>query len=178
VPGPVIVVDYDPGWVGTFRELRGRIKSSLGSLPQSIEHVGSTSVPGTAAKPIIDIDVVLKSESDLPKAIEELGKAGYSHLGDLGVAGREAFESPPALPPHHLYLVILGGREYGRHLRFRDYLKSHPEEREKYSALKKSLALKFRDDREGYTEAKTAFIEEALRQVESDTRQVRRTPNG
>ncbi len=165
VPDPVVVVDYDPAWVGTFRKLRDHVKESLRDLPHSVDHVGSTSVPGAAAKPIIDIDVVMNSAADVTKAIEALGKAGYRHLGDLGIAGREAFESPPGLPAHHLYVVVLGGREHGRHTRFRDYLKRHPEETRRYSALKKSLALEFGDDREGYTQAKTAFVEGILRQA-------------
>ena len=165
VPEPVIIVEYDPGWVPTFRKLRDRVTRSLGKLPCSIEHVGSTSIPGAAAKSIIDIDVVLHSESDVPKAIQALSRGGYRHLGDLGIAGREAFESPLGSPAHHLYVVVLGGREYERHIRFRDYLRSHPEETRRYSALKKSLALEHRDDREAYTEAKTAFVEETLRKA-------------
>jgi len=105
---PVIVVDYDPGWVTTFQELHDRLKRSLGNMPHSIDHVGSTSIPGAAAKPIIDIDVVLKSAADIPEAIEALAKAGYHHLGDLGITGREAFESPSGPPLHHLYVVVLG----------------------------------------------------------------------
>jgi GrpB-like predicted nucleotidyltransferase (UPF0157 family) len=164
---PVIIVDYDPHWVETFSSLRDRIVEALGCLPSTIEHVGSTSIRGAAAKPIVDIDVVLKSATDVPKAIRALEGAGYKHLGDLGIAGREAFESPANLAPHHLYVVVLGGREHTRHVRFRDYLRSHPKETKRYSALKKSLAQKFRNDREAYTEAKTAFIEAILRRATS-----------
>jgi GrpB-like predicted nucleotidyltransferase (UPF0157 family) len=167
VPEPVIIVDYDPIWVVTFRKLCDRVGESLDKLPHSIDHVGSTAIPGAAAKPIIDIDVVLKSPAGVPKAIRALEEAGYKHLGDLGITGREAFESPADLPAHHLYVVVLGGREHTRHVRFRDYLRSHPEDTKRYSALKKSLAEKFRDDREAYTEAKTAFIEAILRQAGS-----------
>jgi GrpB-like predicted nucleotidyltransferase (UPF0157 family) len=162
---PVVVVDYNPDWVVTFSRLRTRIAQSLGNLPAEVDHVGSTSIPGAAAKPIIDIDVVLRSGGDISGAIEALSRAGYRHLGDQGIAGREAFESPSGLPSHHLYVVVLGGREYGRHTRFRDYLRSHPDETKRYSDLKKSLALKFRDDRESYTKAKTAFVEDILRKA-------------
>ena len=113
----------------------------------------------------------------MPEAIMELKRAGYLHMGDLGVAGREAFESPTGLPAHHLYVVSNGGRECRRHLLFRDYLRSHPEETRRYSDLKKSLAMKFRDDREGYTEAKTAFIEGMLQRAEADARHARRIQN-
>jgi GrpB-like predicted nucleotidyltransferase (UPF0157 family) len=164
---PVIVVDYDPHWVDTYSSLRDRIAEALGGLPSVIEHVGSTSIPGAAAKPIVDMDVVLRSSTDVPKAIKGLEGVGYRHLGDLGIPGREAFESPSGLPAHHLYVVVLGGRELGRHLSFRDYLRNHPEETRRYSALKKSLAQKFREDREAYTEAKTAFIEDILRRAGS-----------
>jgi GrpB-like predicted nucleotidyltransferase (UPF0157 family) len=167
VPEPIIIVDYDPNWAVIFRKLRDRVSESLGNLPHSIEHVGSTAIPGAAAKPIIDIDVVLKSAVDMPKAIRVLENAGYKHLGDLGITGREAFESPANLPAHHLYVVVLGGREYTRHVRFRDYLRRHPEETDRYSILKKSLAHKFRNDREAYTEAKTTFIEAILRRAGS-----------
>ena len=158
MPEPVIIVDYDPNWVVTFRKLCDHISESLGDLPHSIDHVGSTAIPGAAAKPIIDIDVVLMSAEDVPRAIRALEQAGYKHLGDLGITGREAFESPADLPAHHLYVVVVGGREHTRHVRFRDYLRSHPNETKRYSALKKSLAQEFRNEREAYTEAKTAFI--------------------
>jgi GrpB-like predicted nucleotidyltransferase (UPF0157 family)/ubiquinone/menaquinone biosynthesis C-methylase UbiE len=167
VAEPIIIVDYDPDWATSFTKLRDRIGESLRDLPHSIDHVGGTAIPGAAAKPIIDIDVVLKSKADTPKAIEALAKIGYRHLGDLGIAGREAFESPTDPVPHHLYVVALGGREHTRHVKFRDYLRSHPEETKRYSALKKSLAQKFRNDREAYTESKTVFIEAILRQAGS-----------
>jgi GrpB-like predicted nucleotidyltransferase (UPF0157 family) len=163
-------MDYDPRWVDTFSMLRDKIAESLEGLPSTIEHVGSTSVPGTAAKPIIDIDLVVESPESVAKAIGLLRKSGYRHLGDLGIKGREAFESPVGLPEHHLYVVVVGSSEYIRHLRFRDYMRSHPAEVRRYSELKRSLAKKYRDDREGYTEAKTEFIEEILRRVASSKR--------
>jgi GrpB-like predicted nucleotidyltransferase (UPF0157 family) len=166
---PVIIVDYDPDWVTVFSQLSGMLTKALGSLPISIEHVGSTSVPGAAAKPIIDIDVVIGSGDDLPAAISLLARLGYRHIGDLGIAGREAFDNPPGLPAHHLYVVVAGNPEHMRHLGFRDYLRSHPEVRDQYSALKKSLGTRFRDDREAYTEAKTAFIEDVLNKAEDSS---------
>jgi len=163
MPDSVIVVDYDPAWTSAFEKLRGQLAKSLGSLPVTIEHVGSTSIPGAAAKPIIDIDIVVQSKDSVRQAIRLLSKAGYRHLGDLGIAGREAFESPAGLPAHHLYVVVAGNSEHVRHLLFRDHLRKHPEEVREYSDLKKSLAKKFRNDRDAYTEAKTEFVEEVLR---------------
>lgn len=167
MPEPVVVVEYDPEWPLVFKRLRSRLAESLGALPVSIEHVGSTSIPGAAAKPIIDVDVVIPSVDDLGRTIELLAKAGYRHAGDLGIPGREAFESPAGLPAHHLYVVARGSSELSRHVLFRDYLRAHPEAVERYSALKRRLAARHRDDREAYTEGKTAFVEEILRRARS-----------
>src|SRR5690349_20583042 len=95
---PVIVVDYDPAWPRLFDQLTVPVRSALGEVALRIEHVGSTSVPGLAAKPIIDISVVVATEADVPLAIERLASIGYLHQGDLGIEGREAFVAPGHLP--------------------------------------------------------------------------------
>jgi GrpB-like predicted nucleotidyltransferase (UPF0157 family) len=100
---PIIVVDYDPNWPELFLSFRKRIAGALGVMAAAIEHVGSTAVPGLAAKPIIDIDVLLVSEAMLPKAIERLSSLGYIYRGNLGISEREAFLPPANDPPHHLY---------------------------------------------------------------------------
>ncbi len=175
---PVIVVEYDPNWEKTFQILRDGIAPFLNELIVSIEHVGSTSIPGVAAKPIIDIDVVVRSPEDVPRAIERLSILGYTHVGDLGIAGREAFESPKGSPSHHLYVCNFDSIELRRHIFFRDYLRSHPDEARRYSELKKSLAARYRNDREAYTEAKTDFVERTseLAQLTKDSG-TRQTPS-
>ena len=155
---PVLIHDYDPAWPDTFLNLAARVKGALGSLVVTIEHIGSTAVPELAAKPIIDLDVVLASPADLPKAIQLLGTIGYTHEGDLGVTGREAFRSPPDAAHHHVYLLAAGATELGRHLAFRNAMRADRDLRDKYSALKRSLAKQYKDDRPAYTEAKSAFI--------------------
>jgi GrpB-like predicted nucleotidyltransferase (UPF0157 family) len=97
----IVVVDYDPSWPVTFAALREPIWRALADIAISVEHVGSTSVPGLAAKPIIDIDAVITSSADISAAIDRLATLGYVHSGTLGIEGREAFESP-AGPAHHL----------------------------------------------------------------------------
>ena len=159
---PIIVTEYDPGWPAIFEALRARLTSVLGDVALSIEHVGSTSVPGLAAKPIIDIDVVVPSPGDVPAAIERLASIGYVHRGDLGIAGREAFAQPPGVHEHHLYVCPLVGRELPRHLAFRDYLRTHPESADRYAAIKRSAALRFPHDIDAYLDAKTEFIEDIL----------------
>lgn len=165
MPEPIAVVDYQVCWADVFETLRTSVAACLGSVAVRIEHVGSTSVPGLAAKPIIDMDVVVASTADLPLAIERLGALGYVHQGDLGIPGREAFQTPPDHPPHHLYVCTADCEELHRHLLFRDYLRTHSENAKAYSELKKDLAVRFRNDRNAYSEAKTEFVREILKRA-------------
>jgi GrpB-like predicted nucleotidyltransferase (UPF0157 family) len=121
--------------------LATRVKAALGSLVATVEHIGSTAVPDLAAKPIIDLDVVLASPTDLPEAIRLLATIGYIHEGDLGIAGREAFRSPPGEPRHHLYVLTVDAHELRRHLAFRDVLRADNTLRDKYAALKRSQVI-------------------------------------
>jgi len=159
MPQPIIIVDYDPDWPKLFEELRTPIASVLGGLALTIEHVGSTSVPGLAAKPIIDMDVVVESTSHIPPAIERLATLGYVHEGNLGIPGREAFLWPPSTPRHHLYVCPRDSEALRHHLSFRNYLIKHPDEAQRYRLLKRELAEKFRNDREAYTNAKDEYIQ-------------------
>ncbi len=161
----VVVVDYDPDWPRQFVALRSRIVDALGALAREIEHVGSTSVPGLAAKPIIDIDVHLQSDTDLPLVIATLASLGYEHRGDLGVPSREAFRTPPGDFPHHLYVCLCNSEEFSRHLAFRDYLRTHTQDAHSYARLKHNLAEQFPADREAYNHGKRGFVEEILRRA-------------
>ncbi len=157
-PDPVIIVDYDPAWPNVFQFLRSKVCEVLGEVAVSVEHVGSTSVPGLAAKPIIDIDVVVESRDEIAQAISRLAKIGYVHLGDLGIPGREAFSAPPNTPEHHLYVCAREAAELRRHLAFRDYLRRNPAAARQYAELKRGLAHCCGTDRDAYTQAKTGFI--------------------
>jgi GrpB-like predicted nucleotidyltransferase (UPF0157 family) len=157
---PLLVKDYDPSWPAVFQALREPIAGVLGDISAAIEHVGSTAVPHLAAKPIIDIDVLLASDSLLPAVIERLASLGYVHQGDLGIPEREAFLFPTHAPSHHLYVCPPHSREFQRHLAFRDYLRANPNEAKAYGGLKKSLALRFPDDWAAYTAGKSEFVEE------------------
>ena len=159
----IIVVDYDPQWPELFEALRAGIATALGDLAAAIEHVGSTAVPGLAAKPVIDIDVLLSPSDGFADAIARLVPLGYAHRGNLGIAGREAFSQPPAQPAHHLYVCAPDCSEYRRHIAFRDYLRAHPESARAYGDLKRSLASRFGEDRERYGAGKDEFVNEILR---------------
>jgi GrpB-like predicted nucleotidyltransferase (UPF0157 family) len=156
---PVIILDYDPNWPRLFQSLRKPIADALEDMAAAIEHVGSTAVPGLAAKPIIDIDVLLTSETLLSAAIERLASLGYVHRGNLGIPEREAFFAPANNPPHHLYVCPPSSAEFRRHVAFRDYLRAHPRDAKIYGALKTALAERFREDRTAYNDAKGEFVE-------------------
>jgi len=161
----IIVVEYDPAWPATFDDLRARVMTVVGDLALTIEHMGSTSVPGLAAKPIIDMTVVLPSADDVSHAIERLATLGYVYRGDLGIEGREAFRSPVELPAHHLYVCPAGTLGLLNPLALRDYLRVHPEVARAYGDLKKTLAAKFPHDIDRYVGGKTDFIVSILREV-------------
>ncbi len=161
----VNVVDYDPSWPARFERLRATVWPVVADLAVSIEHVGSTSVPGLAAKPVIDLDVVVRSRSDVPKAVGRLTVLGYDHLGDLGIAGREAFRPPDGSSPHHLYVCRHDSPSLANHLALRDHLRAHPERAHAYGALKKRLAQAFPNDIDGYIAAKTDFVVAVLREA-------------
>jgi GrpB-like predicted nucleotidyltransferase (UPF0157 family) len=155
---PLVVCDYNPAWANQFADLSTRLVASLQSTVLRIEHVGSTAVPGLAAKPIIDVDVVLASSADLPQATRLLADLGCVHEGDLGVDGREAFRCPSGEARHHLYVLVEGAAELRRHITFRDALRANAALRDEYAQLKRLLAAQHPGDREAYTQGKSAFI--------------------
>jgi GrpB-like predicted nucleotidyltransferase (UPF0157 family) len=162
VADPIVIVYYDPAWPALFDTLRAPIAAALGDLAVTIHHVGSTAVPGLAAKPVIDLDAVNRAEADLPAAIGQLARLGYVYEGDKGIPGRAAFTWPQRAVRHHLYVCALGGAEYRRHLLFRDYLRAHPDTAAAYGALKRELAARYRSQRDAYSEAKGPFVRAAM----------------
>lgn len=160
---PITIVDYDPRWPREFERLRDRALGAVGEIAIAIEHIGSTAVPGLAAKPVIDLVIVVDPD-DVGTAVERLSTIGYVHRGNLGVEGREAFAAPETDRRHHLYVSPADSEELRAQLAFRDRLRTHPELAAQYETLKRELAETFRDDRPGYTEAETAFVTEASRE--------------
>ncbi|MDB6083609.1 MAG: dephospho-CoA kinase/protein folding accessory protein, partial [Gammaproteobacteria bacterium] len=119
---------------------------------------GSTSVRGLAAKPVIDMTVVVPAAAAMRTVIDRLAMIGYRHRGDLGVTGREAFARPEGTPDHHLYACVAGMDALRNHLAVRDYLRGSPSAARAYGALKKQLAARFAGDIDGYVDGKTDFI--------------------
>ena len=164
---PVFMVAYDPEWPRRFGELRERIGAALGPLALAIEHVGSTSVPNLCAKPIIDLDVVVRAE-DVPEAIAAVEALGYRHEGNLGVNGREAFRWVAEFPEHHLYVCPQGSPALERHLLMRDYLRKHAEAAREYAEVKRRLARKYSDNRAKYQLAKSEFVDALLEKARQE----------
>jgi GrpB-like predicted nucleotidyltransferase (UPF0157 family) len=138
------VVDYDAGWPEVFERLRSEVWPVVRDVALSVEHVGSTSVPGLAAKPFIDVSVVVPTDADIPVVIERLATLGYVHRGNLGVEGREAFASPDRLPIHHLYLCPRDSLGLANQLAVRDHLRTHPETAKEYGDLRSGSRDNFR----------------------------------
>jgi len=162
-----LVEEYNPEWLAWFEQLRARLESCLNGIPHTIEHVGSTSIPGMTAKPIIDITIVAETDG-FPTVKERLISIGYFHEGDKGLPGREAFGIEDSilkssLPEHHLYVCEKGAKELTKHLAYREFMIKHPEWRAKLSEHKRELCERYNNDRQLYIDGKDAMMQEINR---------------
>lgn len=166
----IVVADYDSAWPQQFAQVRERVWPAVHDVALRVEHVGSTAVPGLPAKPILDLDVVVGSENDVPVVLERLAGAGYRWQGDLGIAGRQAFlpVGEQDLPAHHLYLVVDGNRAHLDHVLLRDLLRADPDARARYAALKRANALRAAGDMGFYVAAKAALVAELLTRARAE----------
>ena len=163
----VVVEPYDEGWKQNFSDIKAELLDALDGLALRIEHVGSTSVPGLSAKPIIDIDIVIKDYSVFDEVVSALGKIEYRHEGNLGIEGREVFkyDGKEHLKPHHLYVCPEDSPELKRHLAFRDYLRSNQKAVSEYSRIKQEGAALYPYDIEKYIEYKSPFIASVYKEI-------------
>jgi GrpB-like predicted nucleotidyltransferase (UPF0157 family) len=138
---PLEMVDYDPAWPRLYEMEATRVRAALGEDDAAIEHMGSTAVPGLAAKPVIDVSVGLRRLDLSAGQIAAVEALGYEYLGDNGLPGRLFFRrSEAGRRTHHLHVVELDGEHWHRHRALRDYLRAHPDEVERYAAEKLRLA--------------------------------------
>jgi GrpB-like predicted nucleotidyltransferase (UPF0157 family) len=163
----VIVVPYDYRWKKEFQKIKLYLEKALENSIIAIEHVGSTSVEGLSAKPIIDIDAVIKNYDDFQNVKSRLEGLGYYHEGDLGIKDREAFEytEKHEFIIHHLYVCPQNSQELKRHIAFRDYLRTHKEDRDKYSEIKLQGAKEYPTDIDSYIETKSPYITEIYKKI-------------
>jgi GrpB-like predicted nucleotidyltransferase (UPF0157 family) len=164
--GAIAVTDYDPEWPAMFEQERAKLEAALGSLVVTIEHVGSTAVPGLAAKPIIDLAVGVRSLAEAQaRCIGALQTLGYTYIPEYrSWLPDELFfrKGVPGPWTHHVHVMEPSTSDWERRLLFRDYLRAHPDAAEAYMDLKRRLAVAFKDDIAAYRTGKGAFVQEAV----------------
>jgi GrpB-like predicted nucleotidyltransferase (UPF0157 family) len=164
--GRIVVTDYNPAWPAMFEQERAKLVTALGPLIVAIEHVGSTAVPGLAAKPIIDLLVGVRSLDDARSScIEALQALGYTYMPEYEAwLPDELFFRKGVAGPwtHHVHLMQPSNPGWDRRLVFRDYLRAHPDVADAYMDLKRRLAAAFNDDIAAYRNGKDAFVQDAM----------------
>lgn len=170
----IIVESYNPLWKDQFLELYAVYNRHLGNLVEGIEHVGSTAVPGLAAKPILDIDLIIEEQDKLGTVIKILQQLGYQYRGELGIRDRHAFSQESASvpfagtkrawPKHNLYCCLKNSESLANHLLLRDALRNDVTLRRAYEALKIKLAEQVQGDIDAYVAGKSTFIANILLQ--------------
>ncbi|HGH7181010.1 GrpB family protein [Bacillus cereus] len=170
----ITIEEYNIKWESEFNKLQNFINDVMGDSILSIEHVGSTSIKGLVAKPILDIDIVIEDYEIFPEVVKKLEMIGYYHQAEWSFKGREAFGRKDASVPwneentgwmeQHLYVCDKNSEELRRHIAFRDYLREHIEIANQYGRLKEELARESKN-RASYSEGKTAFITNILGEI-------------
>lgn len=155
----VVVEEYKPAWALQFERIKQELEETLlGVRYLAIEHVGSTSVPGLVAKPVIDLSII-SERADVPAAIEALtSRGGYIYCGEMGIPDRHAFRNPGVVPSRNLYVSVKGCQSIRNQLGVRDVCRKDPNVRDKYSQTKLELAQREWRDVNEYCEAKNEVI--------------------
>ena len=162
--GQVSIEDYTRQWLEAFEEECDRLVAAVGPLALAIEHVGSTSVPGLCAKPVIDIAIGVTDLLTGKECVGPLSDIAYEYKGDAGIPGRHFFaKGNPENRTHYVHVEPLNSVLWRNHILFRDYLRCHPDEAAIYGQLKRALAEKFSEDRDAYALGKNNYIETIIR---------------
>lgn len=155
----IVLVPHDPRWLSAAAAECERIARACGPAVKGVEHIGSTSVPGLIAKPVLDLMPLIDNFEDGYSCVTPMRALGYWYAGDFGIPGRHLFvKGSPRT--HHAHMLLRTSKEARRHLAVRDTLRARPEMAARYAALKEQLAARFGDDRESYANAKAAFMRE------------------
>ncbi len=158
---PIALAEYDPAWPALFEREEQRIRAALGEAVVRLEHTGSTSIPGLAAKPIIDITLLVADSADEAAYVPHLESAGYRlHIREPAWHEHRLFKGPET--EVNLHVFSRGSAELDRMVGFRDWLRTHPEERELYERTKRELAARTWRHVQHYADAKTAVVEEII----------------
>lgn len=169
--GTVKLVAHNPKWTECFSEEKELLSKTMGEKILDLRHIGSTSIPGMLAKPILDILAGVKTLADVEAFTQDLNKVGYEDRGDGGIFGRRFFvKGGEAKRTHHLNFCEMNSFFWESHLAFCDYLRRHPDAAKEYSALKRGLADRFPNDRGAYTTGKGEFVRSILNRVMNEPR--------
>ena len=165
----IFVEPYNPKWVDEFVKIRDYIWPHIDNIAIDIIHVGSTSVPGLAAKPIIDLVIIINSYEMFPQIVEQLKNLGYEHDGDGDVPTRERFIGGlrDNFMDYHMYVSPKDSGVLKAQIFFRDFLRQNNNARTEYAALKQKLAEKYRQNLDAYTGGKSEFILNILKTANS-----------
>lgn len=158
----VVVTAYDPNWPRLYEEMAAPLRTAFGRLLISIHHIGSTSVPGLAAKPIIDVMPLVHDIQAVETVTPALTVLDYIPRGENGIPGRRFFKRERGVIPVHVHTYAPGNLEISRHLDFRDYLIAHPQVAAEYARVKAEMARRFPHDIDGYVAGKAPFVQETI----------------
>jgi GrpB-like predicted nucleotidyltransferase (UPF0157 family) len=159
------VVPYNPDWKKEYISESKKICNFMSNEIINIYHVGSTSIPEIYAKPVIDILIEVKEIEHIDNFNSCMEDLGYTPCGEAGIKGRRYFFKGLYKRTHHVHIFQTGNLEIDKHISFRDYMITHPEDAKRYEKLKKGLAIKFRYDSRGYVVGKDAFIKDIDRKA-------------
>jgi GrpB-like predicted nucleotidyltransferase (UPF0157 family) len=161
ISGDIQLSPYESGWPVLFIEERDRLETSIGGYILDIQHIGSTSIPGMPAKPILDIGIAVGNFHEAVRCIKPMEELGYRYKGENGIARRHYFvKGEPTTC--HVHMLEIGSGEWRSHLLFRDHLIVDVDTAGKYASLKQRLAKQFSTDRKAYQAGKDRFIKAAL----------------
>lgn len=157
-PG-IRIVDYDPAWPALAQSELRRLREALGAVAVRLEHVGSTAVPGLAAKPILDLQLSVDALEPRARYVEPLQRLGYLFVPDPEFPDFHFFGKPPERPrTHHVHVCAAGSVHEWRHIAVRDFLRAHADEAERYAALKRALVARHPQDRLAYIAGKEEHV--------------------
>jgi len=159
------IVDYDPRWPAAAADEIGRLCDVLGEVLVRAHHIGSTAVPGLAAKPVIDLLLEVLSLSQLDACDAAMRGLGYEPRGEFGIPGRRYYPKGGDRRTHHVHAFRVGDSHIDEHLAFREYLRAHPEIRDEYARVKRKAAFRHRHDPEGYVACKGEFTVRVVREA-------------
>ncbi|NHK32731.1 MAG: GrpB family protein [Asgard group archaeon] len=171
VTEPIIIEKYNADWIAKYEKTKNKLLEIIDEFVVAIEHIGSTAIPGLASKPVIDILIGLRSLEDAEKCISKLIEHEYEYVQEHEkvLPNRRFFRKPAkglGKREYHVHMVEINSYFWKRQLLFRDYIKSHPDALREYEALKYSLALKFKENRQAYVDGKDEFIEKILKKAQ------------